>query len=132
VVKDVRHAKLTRPELQLMEVLWTRGACSVREIHEALPPKGRAAFTTIQTMIYRLEAKQAVRCVKRIGKANIFEAAVSRDEAHGRLLDEFLAIFGGRTRMVMSHLIGSGRLTLADIKEAEQELRALSRKDRKP
>jgi BlaI family penicillinase repressor len=131
VVKHALHAKLTRPELQLMEVLWTRGACSVREIHEDLPPKGRAAFTTVQTMIYRLEAKQAVRRVKRIGKANIFEAAVSRDDAHGRLLDEFLAIFGGRTRMVMSHLIGSGRLTLEDIKEAEQELRALPRKDKK-
>ena len=126
------NATLTRPALQLMEVLWTRGACSVREIHEGLPPKGRAAFTTVQTMIYRLEAKQAVRCVKRIGKANIFEAAVSRDDAHGRLLDELLAIFGGRTRMVMSHLIGSGRLTLEDIKEAEKELRALTRKDRKP
>jgi predicted transcriptional regulator len=123
--------KLTRPELQLMEVLWTRGACSVREIHETLPARGRPAFTTVQTMIYRLEAKQAVARVKRIGKANIFEAAVSRDDAHGRLLDEFLAIFGGRTRMVMSHLIGSGRLTLEDIKEAEQELRALSRKDKK-
>jgi BlaI family transcriptional regulator, penicillinase repressor len=123
--------KLTRPELQLMEVLWTRGACSVREIHEGLPARGRPAFTTVQTMIYRLEAKQAVTRVKRIGKANIFEAALSRDEAHGRLLDEFLAIFGGRTRMVMSHLIGSGRLTLEDIKEAEQELRALSRKDKK-
>jgi predicted transcriptional regulator len=132
VVKRIGHAKLTRPELQLMEVLWTRGACSVREIHEALPPKGRAAFTTVQTMIYRLEAKQAVRWVKRIGKANIFEPAVSRDEAHGRLLDEFIAIFGGRTRMVMSHLIGSGRLTLDDIREAEQELRALLRKDKKP
>ena len=114
-----------------MEVLWTRGACSVREIHEGLPTKGRPAFTTVQTMIYRLEAKQAVACVKRIGKANIFEAAVSREDAHGRLLDELLAIFGGRTRMVMSHLIGAGRLTLEDIKEAEQELRALSRKDKK-
>jgi predicted transcriptional regulator len=114
-----------------MEVLWTRGACSVREIHEALPGSGRPAFTTVQTMIYRLEAKRAVARVKRIGKANIFEAAVSRDQAHGRLLDEFLAIFGSRTRMVMSHLIGAGRLTLADIKEAEQELRALSRKDKK-
>ena len=123
--------KLTRPELKLMEVLWTRGACSVREIHEGLPARGRPAFTTVQTMIYRLEAKQAVTRVKRIGKANIFEAAISREDAHGRLLDEFLAIFGGRTRMVMSHLIGSGRLTLEDIKEAEQELRALSRRDRK-
>jgi BlaI family transcriptional regulator, penicillinase repressor len=131
VVKERALAKLTRPELHLMEVLWTRGACSVREIHEALPAQGRAAFTTVQTMIYRLEAKRAVRCVKRIGKANIFEAAVSREQAHGRLLDEFLAIFGGRTQMVMSHLIGAGRLTLADIKEAEQELRALSRKDKK-
>jgi len=132
VVNEKPLAKLTRPELQLMEVLWTRGACSVREIHEALPAKGRPAFTTVQTMIYRLEAKQAVTCVKRIGKANIFEAAVSREQAHGRLLDEFLAIFGGRTRLVMSHLIGAGRLTLEDIKEAEQELRALSRKDKKP
>ena len=115
-----------------MEVLWTRGPCSVREIHEALPAKGRIAFTTVQTMVARLDAKGAVTCVKRIGKANIFEATVSRDQAHGRLVDEFLAIFGGRMRMVMSHLIGSGRLTLDDIKEAEQELRALSRKDNKP
>ena len=115
-----------------MEVLWTRGACSVREIHEALPARGRSAFTTVQTMIYRLEAKRAVARVKRIGKANIFEAAVSRDDAHGRLVDEILAIFGGRTRMVMSHLIGAGQLTLADIKEAEQELRAASRKDKAP
>ena len=124
-------AKLTRPELHLMEILWTRGACSVREIHEALPARRRPAFTTVQTMIYRLEAKKAVARVKRIGKANIFDAAVSRDDTHRRLLDELLEIFGGRTRMVMSHLIGSGRLTLADIKEAEQELRALARKDQK-
>ena len=114
-----------------MEILWTRGACSVREIHEALPARRRPAFTTVQTMIYRLEAKKAVERVKRIGKANIFDAAVSRDDTHRRLLDELLEIFGGRTRMVMSHLIGSGRLTLADIKEAEQELRALARKDQK-
>ena len=123
--------KLTRPELQLMEVLWTRGACSIREIHEALPARRRLEFTTVQTMIYRLEAKGAVKRVKRISNANIFAAAVSRDDAHRRLLDEFLAIFGGRTRLVMSHLIGSGQLTLADIKEAEQELRALTGKDKK-
>ena len=125
------HAKLTRPELRLMEALWTRGACSVREIHEGLAAKERPAFTTVQTMIYRLEAKKAVTRVKRIGKANIFEAALSREDAHRRLLDEFLAIFGGPTRMVMSHLIGAGRLTLADIKEAEEALRPLSRKDKK-
>jgi BlaI family transcriptional regulator, penicillinase repressor len=125
------HPKLTRAELQIMEVLWQRGASSVREIHEALPAKARLAFTTIQTMIYRLEGKNALRRVKRISNANIFEAVVSRENAHRRLVDEFLALFGGRTRMVMSHLIGSGRLTMADIKEAEHELRALSRKDKK-
>jgi predicted transcriptional regulator len=114
-----------------MEVLWERSACSVREIHEALPAKERLAFTTVQTMIYRLEAKNALRRTKRISNANIFEAVVSRFDAHRRLVDEFLALFGGRTRMVMSHLIGSGRLSLADIKEAEQEIRSLSRKDKK-
>jgi len=115
-----------------MDVLWDHGACSVREVHEALPAKGRPAFTTVQTMLYRLEAKQAVRRAKRIGKANIFEASVSREDAHRRLIDELLTIFGGSTRLVMSHLIGAGQLTLADIKDAEQELRALTRTEKKP
>ena len=116
-------SKLTKPELQILEVLWTRGACSVREIHEALPEKGRPAFTTVQTVIYRLEKKQAVRCVKRISNANIFEAAVTRDEAHTTLLDELLGLFGGRPKPVIARLVESGKLTMADIKEAEEALK---------
>lgn len=119
---------LTKPELQILEVLWTKGACSVREIHEGLPVKGRPAFTTVQTVVYRLEKKRAVRCVKRISKANIFEAAITRDEAHTTLVDELLALFGGRPKPVMARLVESGRLTLDDIKEAEEALKKLSKK----
>jgi BlaI family transcriptional regulator, penicillinase repressor len=122
--------KLTRLELQIMETLWSRGACSVREIQEAFPEPRRPAYTTVQTTVYRLEGKQAVRVAKRISNANIFEAAISRDDAQGRLIDELLSLFGGRTRPVMAHLVQSGRLTLDDIKEAEREIRKLSRKDK--
>ena len=114
---------LTGPELQIMEVLWTRGACSVREIHDALPAKGKPAFTTIQTVVYRLEKKRALACVKRISNANIFEAAISRDEAHTTLVDELLALFGGRSKPVIARLVESGKLTVDDIKEAEAELK---------
>ena len=124
--------KLTKLELQIMETLWNQGACSVREIHQAFPERSRPAFTTVQTTIYRLESKKALRCVKRISNANIFEAAISRDAAQRRLVDELLDLFGGRTKPVMAHLIESGRLTLDDIKEAEQAVRALARKDKKP
>jgi predicted transcriptional regulator len=119
---------LTKPELQILEVLWTKGACSIREIHEALPAKGRPAFTTVQTVVYRLEKKQALRCVKRISKANIVEAAISRDEAHTTLVDELLSLFGGRPKPVMARLVESGRLTLDDIKEAEDALKRLLKK----
>ena len=119
---------LTRPELQIMEVLWTKGACSVREIHEALPEDGRPAFTTIQTVVYRLEKKQALRCVKRISNANIFEAVVSRDDAHTTLVDELLSIVGGRPKPVMARLVESGKLTLEDIKDAEEALKKLLKK----
>ena len=122
------RSSLTKPELQILEVLWTKGACSVREIHEGLPAKGRPAFTTVQTVIYRLEKKRAVRCVKRISKANIFEAAISRDDAHTTLVDELLALFGGRPKPVMARLVESGRLTLDDIKEAEDALKKLLKK----
>ena len=114
---------LTGPELQIMEVLWTRGACSVREIHDALPAKGKPAFTTIQTVVYRLEKKRALACVKRISNANIFEAAISRDEAHTTLVDELLALFGGRSKPVIARLVESGKLTVDDIREAEAELK---------
>ena len=112
-----------------MEALWNNGASSVREIHESFPEKDRPAYTTIQTTIYRMEGKKAVRCVKRIGNANIFEAAVSRDAAQNRLIDDLLGLFGGRP--VIARLVQSGQLTIEDIKEAEQLLRSLSRKDKK-
>jgi predicted transcriptional regulator len=119
---------LTKPELQILEVLWTRGACSVREIHEALPARGRPAFTTVQTVVYRLEKKKALRCVKRISKANIFEAAISLDEAHTTLVDQLLNLFGGRPKPVMARLVESGRLTLDDIREAEEALKKMLKK----
>jgi BlaI family penicillinase repressor len=121
---------LTKPELQILEVLWTRGACSIREIHEALPARGRPAFTTVQTVVYRLEKKLALRCVKRISKANIVEAVISRDAAQTTLVDELLALFGGRPKPVMARLVESGRLTLEDIKEAEDALKQLLKKGR--
>src|ERR1039457_2990918 len=89
--------KLTKLELQIMETLWNRGACSIREVQEAFPETRRPAYTTVQTTVYRLESKKAVRCVKRISNANIFEAAISRGEAQGKLIDELLGLFGGRT-----------------------------------
>jgi predicted transcriptional regulator len=122
--------KLTKLELQIMETFWNRGACSVREIQEAFPEPGRPAYTTVQTTVYRLEGKGALRCVKRISNANIFEAAISRSEAQSRLIDDLLALFGGGTKPVMAHLIQSGKLTLDDVKEAEQALRKLARKDK--
>jgi len=122
--------KLAKLELQIMEVLWTRGQASIREIQESFPEKRRPAYTTIQTTVYRLEAKQALRRVKKVGNFHIFEAAVSRDVAQRKLIDDLLALFGGRTQPVMAHLIESGKLTLADVKEAEKTLRKLAGKDR--
>src|SRR5215471_10530179 len=124
----MKSPRLTKLELQIMEALWTNGASSVREIHESFPEKDRPAYTTIQTTIYRMEGKKAVRCVKRVGNANIFEAAVSREAAQNRLIDDLLGLFGGRP--VMARLVQSGQLTLEDIKEAEQHLKNLSRKDK--
>jgi BlaI family transcriptional regulator, penicillinase repressor len=121
--------KLTRLELQIMNILWDRGACSIREVQEAFPLKGRPAYTTVQTTVYRLERKKALRCVKRISNANIFEAAVSRDQAQGRLIDELLALLGGRAKPVMAHLIQSGKLTMEDVKEAQRDLRSLAKKE---
>jgi BlaI family transcriptional regulator, penicillinase repressor len=122
--------KLTKLELQIMEVLWTRGETSIREIQESFPEKDRPAYTTIQTTVYRLETKKAVRRVKKIGNFHIFEAALSRNSAQQRLVDDLLALFGGRTQPVMAHLIESGKLTLDDIKDAEKILRKLERKDK--
>lgn len=122
--------KLTRFELQIMEVLWTRETASIREIQEAFPEKDRPAYTTVQTTVYRLEAKKALRRVKKVGNFHVFEAAISRDAAQRRLVDDLLALFGGRTQPVMSHLIESGKLSLEDVKEAEKALRKLSKEDK--
>jgi BlaI family penicillinase repressor len=119
--------KLSKLELTIMEALWTRGSASIREIQEAFPEKDRPAYTTIQTTVYRLEAKKAVRRTKKVGNFHIFEPAISRDSAQRKLIDELLALFGGRTQPVMAHLIESGRLTLADVKEAEKILRRLEK-----
>jgi predicted transcriptional regulator len=124
----MKHPKLTRLELQIMEALWTRGSCSIREIHDSFPVKGRPAYTTIQTTVYRMEGKAALRCIKRIGNANVFEAAVSREAAQNTLIDELLSLIGGR-KPVMARLAESGNLTLEDIKEAEKTLRRLAKKD---
>ena len=113
--------KLSRLEMQIMDALWNLGALSIREIQEAFPARKRPAYTTIQTTVYRLETKKALRRSKKIGNAHIFEAVVSCDSAQRRLIDELLGIFGGRTQPVMAHLIESGRLTLADVKEAENK-----------
>ena len=118
----MRLPKLSKLEHQIMDALWSRGASSVREILEAFPEKGRPAYTTVQTMVYRLEEKGAIRRTKKIGNAHIFEAAISRASAQRRLVDELLAFFGGSSQPVVAHLIESGNLTLDDVKEAEQLL----------
>ncbi len=122
--------KLSKLELRIMDAFWTRGLASIREIQETFPQKGRPAYTTIQTIVYRLEGKKAVRRVKKVGNFHIFEAAVSRDIAQRKLIDDLLALFGGQTQPVMAHLIESGKLTLEDVKDAEKLLRGLARKDK--
>jgi BlaI family penicillinase repressor len=115
--------KLTKLEMQVLEALWQKGACSVREIQETFSEPGRPAYTTVQTVVYRLERKKALRCVKRIGNANIFDAVISRNDAQRRLVDELLSLFAGRAELVMAHLVESGELTLEDVKEAEKVMR---------
>jgi BlaI family penicillinase repressor len=126
----VAEPKLAKLELQIMEALWTLGNASIREIQEGFPQKDRPAYTTIQTTVYRLEAKKAVRRVKKVGNFHIFEAVVSRNAAQRKLIDDLLALFGGRSQPVVAHLIESGKLTLEDVKEAEKTLRKLTRKDK--
>ena len=124
------HPKLGKLELQIMEALWTRGPCSVREIQESFPAKKRPAYTTVQTTVYRLEGKKALRRTKKIATALIFEAAVSREAAQRRLVDELLGLFGGRSRPIMAHLVESGTLTLDDVREAEKALLKLAGEDK--
>jgi predicted transcriptional regulator len=127
----VSQQKLSKLEYGIMEAFWTKGEVSIREIQETFPEKRRPAYTTVQTTVYRLEAKGTVKRIKKVGNFHIFAAVVSRDAAQTRLIDDLLSLFGGRTQPVMAHLIQSGKLNLGDIKEAEAALRKLQPK-RKP
>jgi predicted transcriptional regulator len=121
--------RLSKLELQIMEALWTQGPSSIREIHETFPARKKLAYTTVQTMVYRLELKKAVRRVKKIGTAFIFEAAVSRDAAERKLIDDLLGLFGGRSRPIIAHLIEAGSFTMDDVREAQKILQEQDRKD---
>lgn len=120
-----KPVKLTRLELEVMGAVWALGSGSVREIQEHLPEQKRPAYTTVQTIIYRLEEKGAVRRVKKIGNAHIFEAVVTRKAAHNRLIDELLNVFGGSPRSLMAQLVETGQLTLHDVRELEGTLAQL-------
>lgn len=122
--------RLSKLELRIMEALWELGAASVREIQENFPEKDRPAYTTVQTILYRLEGKGAVRRTKKIGNAHIFEAEFSRQAAHRRVIDDVLSVFGGKAQPLVSHLIESGQLTLDDIDEARKTLRELAKKEK--
>src|SRR5437870_4603060 len=121
-------SKLTKLEMQVMDALWNRGPLPIRDIQETFPEKNRPIYATIQTIVYRLEAKDALRRVRKIGNAHIFEAILSRDAARGHLIDDLLALFGGRSQPVVTHLVESGKLTLEDVHDAEKLLRKLAGK----
>ncbi len=124
--------KLTKLELHIMEVLWTRGPSAIREIQEAFPKRNRPAYTTIQTTVYRLEAKKTLRRVRKISHAHIFEALISRDAAQNRLIDELFDLLGDKLQPVMARLVESRKLTLEDVREAEMALLALQEEDKLP
>ena len=126
-----KSIKLTRFELEIMSALWDLGTASVRELQEHLPEKKRPAYTTVQTIVYRLEEKGAVRRLKKIGNAHIFEPIVSRKAAHRRLIDELLDLFGGSARPLMAHLIENGKLTLEDLRALETDLGEIPKDDAK-
>src|SRR5215472_10657858 len=119
----MKPPKLTKLELEIMEILWTRGPCAIREIQEAFPKRNRPAYTTVQTTVYRLEGKKTLHRVRKISHAHIFDALISRSAAQSRLIDDLLALFGDRLQPVMAHLIQSKRLTLQDIRDAERALK---------
>ena len=123
--------KLSKLELKVMEALWAHGPSSIREVQERFPLKSRPAYTTIQTTVSRLEAKKAVSRVKKIGGAHIYDALVSRESAHRRLVDDFLALFGGRAQPIMAHFVRAGKLTLDDVQRVERHLRALAAEEEK-
>jgi BlaI family transcriptional regulator, penicillinase repressor len=122
--------RLTKLEYRIMETLWDSGPASVREVQEHFPEDGRPAYTTVQTTMYRLETKRAIKRTKKISNAHIFEAVISRSAAHRRIIDELLALFGGRSQPVMAHLIEAGKLTIEDLRDAEKALRKHAKPER--
>jgi BlaI family transcriptional regulator, penicillinase repressor len=122
--------KLTRLELQILEVLWTQGKASIREVQEAFP-EPRPAYTTIQTTVYRMEGKKAVRRVRKIGNAHIFEPTVTKDAARLRFLDEILSFFGGRALPMMAQFAEAGKLSLADVRELEKTVQKIEAEKRR-
>jgi|SRR5580692_7350645 len=122
--------RLNKLELQVMEALWTHGTLSIREIQESFAQPHRPPYTSVQTLVNRLEAKKAVRRTKKIGNAHIFEAVISRNVAQRRLIDDFLSLFGGQMQPIMTHLIDAGKFTQADLEAAERELRNLAKQER--
>src|SRR5579863_6898330 len=125
----MKQPKFTKLELQILEALWAQGKASIREIQEAFP-EPRPAYTTIQTTVYRLEGKKAVRRIRKIGNAHIFEPTVPRDVARHRLLDEILSFFGGRAQPMMAQLAEAGKLTREDVRELEKTIEKLEQRKR--
>jgi predicted transcriptional regulator len=125
----MKAPRLTKLELKVMDALWNNGAISIREIQETFPENERPAYTTVQTIVYRLENKKVVRRTKKIGNAHIFEASISRNTANGKLIDNLLGLFGGSVHPVMSHLIETGKLTMEDLEEAKKTLKKMSAKE---
>jgi len=123
----VTETRLSKLEFQIMEELWRQGDLSIREIQENFPSKRRPAYTTIQTTVYRMEAKGIVRRVRKVGNFHIFAAVISRTTAQRRLIDDLLEFFGGRSQPVMAHLIDSGKLSIEDVKEAEKALQKITK-----
>ena len=125
------NTKLSRLEFSIMEALWRDGELSIREIQEDFPSRGRPAYTTVQTTVYRMEAKGVVQRTKKVGNFHLFAAAITREAAQRRLIDDLLAFFGGSGQPVMAHLVDSGKLSMDDVKEAERTLKQMSRKGKR-
>ncbi|HTF66586.1 MAG TPA: BlaI/MecI/CopY family transcriptional regulator [Edaphobacter sp.] len=126
----MKEIRLSRLELQIMDVLWAQGEASIREIQESFSEAKRPAYATVQTTVYRLEAKKAVQRTRKLGNFHIFSAIVSREATQHRMLDDLLAMFGGQSRPVMARLIETGKLTLEDVEFAEKTLRSMQKKGR--
>src|SRR6185312_6538737 len=124
--------RLSNLEMRIMETLWRHGPCSIRELMERFPARKRPAYTTVQTMVARLEAKKALRRARKVATAHIFEATIPREAARRRLIDDFLTVFGGEPQPIMMHLVKAGKLTLDDVQEAERHIREMKKKGGKP